>query len=289
MTSTTSQADVVADTSNLSGVTNSLIAGYLTIGINELLSAIKNYLVRTETYDQFTLIKFKTFNMNSVLFKMPLKNYDKFFNPDNFQANFQFAFKTTLTNKQLSSSILPYLDIRIENNNNSGGQFASIDETEIESFKFFTCIFFNMLFSFKIDGCSCYPSNMSELNAVNYGVGMNCISLDCKQELLNNPQLFNDIVHSDCDFQNVQAIFASINQYATGSIKNNITFDCSVLSSTETTQPQQQRAARNPHPTYTTTTNNNKTAQNAQNLIIGARFVVAGNKKQKKTSRFSFY
>ena len=213
-----------------SNVNQSTVKGNLKIKLSSLLLKLqKSSNIEVSGVSGFSSILIETNSMRKVNFQIPTANLSKFFNPQTFNANYFLAFQENFPT-QVSSTLFFGLNIYIENDI-SNQTSSTLEIGDLKSFKFLVCILFGLLFSIKLDHCFCYPQNQSELNAINSGIGMNCISLQCKNYLLQYPTSFDNLVHSDCPLYGVQAIFSSITAFAGGNItfKNmniNQTFDC---------------------------------------------------------------
>lgn len=186
------------------------------------LSYILNQMANLEfTYNNegYTQIIFKTNNMKKVKINLPARNVKKFFEPSKFNANFFMAFQQDFP-QQVESSLFYGLDIKIINNLPYSKEGLLTIE-EFKPFRLFVCLIFGLQFNINLKECACFPKNVSELNALSSGIGMNCVSLECKNQLLINPNSYDDLIHTDCPFTSVQAAFVSINAFA----GNNITFE----------------------------------------------------------------
>ncbi len=101
--------------------------------------------------------------------------------------------------------------IKIEINNDLPvSRTPNISDFEVYTFKLICCTFFGIKYNIKLDGCSCYPKTKQEYMAVTAGIGLNCINMDCKNELINNPYNFDSLIHTDCSDINFNAIFLSM-------------------------------------------------------------------------------
>lgn len=199
------------------------IKSFLTIELSYLIDKMSNLEFNLNN-NGFTEIIFKTYSNKEIKFILPINNIKKFFTSSTFNPNFYIAFQQEFPQKTTSSL---FFGLKIDITNNLPFNTSStLKLDELKMFRLFVCLFFGLYFNINLDCCACYPKNISELNAINSGIGLNCVYLECKNQLLQNPSLFDNLIHTDCPFLGVQAAFVSINAFSADNIKfENINID----------------------------------------------------------------
>lgn len=201
----------------VSNINRSMIVGTMYIRLSILLNNLSALNGVIDSNGLLTL-SYLNSSMKTVTFKIPTQNFSKYFTINNFNANYTFVFKTNFP-QQIKSTLFPNLKIIIENDLPFNDDLT-LDPSESKSFSFLVCLFFGLIYNLKLDTCACYPSNESELSAIQSNIGLNCVSLECKNLLLQNPALFDPLIMSECTQYNMNAAFVSIAAFA----GNNITF-----------------------------------------------------------------
>lgn len=209
-------------------VIESNLKGVLNINLSKLLNQMINLKFAISS-DGYTELMFVTNSLKKIVFNIPSVNLAKFFNPNTFNSNFYISFQTNFP-ESATSDLFFGLSINIINDL-PYSYASSLEIEEIRPFRLFVCLFFGLMFNINLSTCSCYPKNESELNAVNSGLGMNCVSLQCKNYLLKYPNTFDNLIHTDCPSIGVQAAFVSIKAFAGGNVNfSNLnieqTFNC---------------------------------------------------------------
>lgn len=213
----------------------SSISGEITIKLSSIINQMSQIKISTSGTNSTKLV-FLLSNYKEVNFYLPIQNVQKFFNPNTFNSNFNVAFKKQFPSSLKSSLFLP-LAINISNDL-SFSSGPTLNLLEINPFRSFVCLFFGLRFNIKLDECACFPKNQAELNAVSSGIGMNCVNIECKNQLLLNPENFDSLFHGDCSNIAIQAAFTSITAFAGGNItfkdlNLKQTFECIAENSTQ--------------------------------------------------------
>ena len=142
------------------------------------------------------------------------------------------SFPTTV-----SSQLLFGLNITIDNNLPYGSQ-VYIASSDVAPFRFLTCLFMGLVFGLALNDCTCFPQSTNELMATDAGIGLNCVKLACRNQLKQNPLLFDDLIHTDCTDTNFNTAFVSLGLFAGQTINiNNFTITQSTNDSSTTTSP----------------------------------------------------
>lgn len=215
---------------NLS-VSSKLNQGVIYLKLSSILNKIKSSVTVKLNSSGLADLEIKNFSKKVIKITLPVTNFDRLFEQNSFNNNFFISFKQTFP-VNVTSTVLNNITLNIQNdlpfNNNS-----TLTSLEITSFRMLTCLIFGFRFGLVIGNglCSCYPTNVAELNAVTSGIGMNCVKLECKNFLLLNPDLFDNLLNTDCSDIGIQAAFISISAFANGKISfDNLnveqTFDC---------------------------------------------------------------
>lgn len=201
-----------------SNLVKSTIAGQLFLKLSQITTQLANLPYKVDS-NGYLSITFRENDMSPVNFSVPVQNINKFFTADTFNANFFFCFQKQFP-QSVYSTLFPGLNIVITNdlpfNNNT-----TVNLDEMRPFRMFCCLLLGLAFNIKIDACACYPQTPAELQAVKSGIGLNCVSLECKNFLLKNPNAFDPLVNSECSNIGIQAAFVSISAFAGGNINFN--------------------------------------------------------------------
>lgn len=137
-------------------------------------------------------------------------NYEEIFSSTAFLSNYTYAFGQSFGYSQdEASEIADNIRIKIINDLPTP-RVPNISDFELYVFKLVCCTFFGMKCNVKLNGCSCYPKNSQEYMAITAGIGLNCINMDCRSELIHNPDSFDSLIHTDCSDINFNAIFLSM-------------------------------------------------------------------------------
>lgn len=225
-----SSNDSIIDTN----VAQSNISGGVKINLSLILSKIVELTQVSISDHGLMTITLKNAALKEISFKTPLFDIQKFFNTLYFPGNFNLAFQEDLPTT-MRCSMFSDLTVTIANDLNNSVLQSSISLDELHTFRFLCCVFFGLIFNLSLKSCACYPKTLSELNAVNAGIGINCISLECKNRLLMFPDQYDELMCSDCSDFNFQGVFVSISAFAAGNItfnNLNIKQTISCLSST---------------------------------------------------------
>lgn len=190
--------------------------GYLNVNLSSLLAALQIRLpafIENDDTSQVTRLNVKLFSTELATFHVPQFNLNKYFDANLFNYNYYTAFGTSFP-ITVESLLLTSLNITINNNLPFNNNPNFNKDQDSYGFRYITCLAFSLLFNIKLAECSCFPKNINEIKAVNAGLGLNCISLECKELLKLNPLLFDDLIHSDCSDLSLNAAFISLNLFA---------------------------------------------------------------------------
>ena len=139
--------------------------------------------------------------------------------PRAFSSNFKMAFKKPLDEITFEHVFFYNVKLRVEFDVSLQDNQPSIFYSEINDFKFLTCALFSFMFNININECVCYPTSYNDWIAINTGLSKNCYSIECKQRLMNNPTLFDPLVHFDCsDNKASNFVFSFLNIFSSGNL-----------------------------------------------------------------------
>lgn len=242
MSSTTNNTNVqqptqIPPTIN-TNLTPSGLVGTLNTKLSVLLISmfkfIQSSIMNTTPYlssNNYITFKFRLVNLKPITLHLPFINLTNVSDPFVFNSNYREAFGKKFPDIVESSmfyglNIKIYNDLPIDLKPNLGIH-------EFRSFRIIVCLFFGLMFNIKLGvDCSCFPCNVNEIAAVNAGLMMNCIKLECKNYLQINPMIYDSLFMGNCgDNVNYQVAFVSLSLFAGGNIEiKNInikqTFDC---------------------------------------------------------------
>lgn len=187
--------------------------GELYLNLSDLLAGIKTNLNRLTNDGAVSTLYYKQVNLELSTITLPTTDLSKFFDINTFNANYFAAFNESFP-PSCRSSILFSVRIYISNNLPFGPQPTLIPD-EYPAFRMLVCLLLGLLFNIQLTDCACYPKNVNELKAVNAGIGLNCISLECKSQLKMYPMVYDDLIHTPCD-SNINAAFVSLNLFSGG-------------------------------------------------------------------------
>lgn len=197
------------------------IAGSTTLALSSLVSVIPAFLANTYTADDTFKLVFKNNTLIPTQFVLPTLDFNQLFDNNKYNANFFQAFQQDFP-ASVNHQYLFGLKVTIINDL-PYTRISYLDKNEVAAFRFLNCLIFGLLFSIKLDCCSCYPQNLAEYSAVRAGLGLNCVNLDCKNALKLDPLLYDDLLHSpDCSDVNIQAAFVSFSVFSGGDVNTNI-------------------------------------------------------------------
>lgn len=201
--------------------TTTNINGQLVLNLSSILQQLPK-LVSLQVSDTLsTVISFRSLNKELTNFYLPQVNLKKFYDLGKFNSNYLQAFGSSFP-FQCTSKLLYGLDISIVNDLNFSSQ-QYLDQNELNVFRFLTCMCFGLVFNIVFTSdCACYPKTLNELAALSAGIGLNCVSLDCRNQLKLNPLLFNDLFHTDCENVNFNAAFVSLDVFAGQNLNINL-------------------------------------------------------------------
>lgn len=207
-TSATTNAAALSD----SNLTASSLQGDLSLFLSDLIQSIPLKLESIKSDNMSTVITFKALNMELTNLYVPPTNLQRYYELDKFNTNFKQAFGKNFP-LLVSSQILPGVNITILNNLPYTTQ-TFLSDMELASFRLLTCMLLGIMFNISLDACACFPKNLNELKAVNAGLGLNCVNLECKNMLKANPLMYDDLIHTDCNDLMLNAAFVSLNLFA---------------------------------------------------------------------------
>lgn len=202
-------------------ITQTNINGQLVLNLSSLLQQLPQLVIVQVSDTLSSVISFRSLNKELTNFYLPQVNLRKFYDLGKFNSNYLQAFGASFP-FQCASKLLYGLDISIVNDLNFSSQ-QYLDQNELNVFRFLTCMCFGLVFNivFTTD-CACYPKTLNELAALSAGIGLNCVSLDCRNQLKQNPLLFNDLFHTDCENVNFNAAFVSLDVFAGQNLNINL-------------------------------------------------------------------
>jgi hypothetical protein len=204
--------------------TSTEIKGTLTIRMSEILRVIERLLDLSvsNTSPELSAANYTTITVvmlsgQEISLTLPLSNASKLVSSNTFNANYVFAFGAPFP-ANVQPQLLFGLSISIINdlpfNNN-----ANLSLDEARSFRSVLCVLLGLVLNIKTLDCACFPQSQPELSAVRAGLGLNCVKLECKNQLLVNPALFDSLFSNDCG-ENVsyQLAFVSLSAFAGGNV-----------------------------------------------------------------------
>lgn len=195
--------------------------GLLVINLSAVVQQIPN-VVRVVLSDSMsTVVSFRALNKEFTNFYLPQLNLQKFFDLGKFNANYFQAFGSSFP-LVCTSKFFTGLDISIVNDLNFASQ-QYLTVGELAAFRFMTCLCFGLVFNLTLTvDCACYPKTLNDLSALSAGIGLNCVSLPCRNQLKINPLLFSDLLHTDCENVNFNAAFVSLDVFAGQNLNINL-------------------------------------------------------------------
>lgn len=202
-------------------VLQSNLNGALVVNLSTIVQQIPN-VVRVVLSDSMsTVVSFRALNKEFTNFYLPQLNLQKFFDLGKFNANYFQAFGSSFP-LACTSRLFSGLDISVVNDLNfASQQYLSVGETA--AFRFMTCLCFGLVFNLTLGvDCACYPKTLNDLSALSAGIGLNCVSLTCRNQLKLNPLLFSDLLHTDCENVNFNAAFVSLDVFAGQNLNINL-------------------------------------------------------------------
>lgn len=217
---TTDATTTVLQDSNLAAST---LQGALTINLSDLINSIPVRLVAIKSDNMSTVLTFKSLNLELTNLYVPPINLQRYYELDKFNSNFKEAFGQAFP-VLVESQILFGVTVSVLNNLPFASQ-TFLEDVELAAFRQITCLLFGLLFNLNLGACTCFPKNLNELKAVNAGLGLNCVNLECRNMLKTNPLLFDDLVHTDCTDLMFNAAFVSLNLFAGKNIDVDINLD----------------------------------------------------------------
>lgn len=211
--SSTSSVDTALLQTNLNGA--------LVVNLSALVQQIPD-LIKVQTSDSMsTVISFRALRKEFTSFYVPGLNLAKFYDLGKFNANYLQAFGASFP-PTVTCQLFPGLDISVVNNLNFSSE-KFLDLPELAAFRFLTCLSFGLVFNLTLGvNCACFPKTLNELSALSAGIGINCVSLTCRNQLKNNPLLFSDLLHTDCENVNFNAAFVSLDVFAGQNLNINL-------------------------------------------------------------------
>ncbi|TXH07696.1 MAG: tail fiber protein [Candidatus Moraniibacteriota bacterium] len=213
-------ASLVASTLD-SSILQTNLNGSLIVNLSTIVQQIPNVVKVVVSDSMSSIVSFRALNKEFTNFYLPQLNLKKFYDLGKFNANYFQAFGTSFP-LTCTSKLLFGLDISIVNNLNfAGQQFLSVGE--LAAFRFMTCLCFGLVFNLSLGvDCACYPKTLNDLSALSAGIGLNCVSLTCRNQLKLNPLLFSDLLHTDCENVNFNAAFVSLDVFAGQNLNINL-------------------------------------------------------------------
>ena len=179
--------------------------GTLNVRLSELLYKLVDSIRVYPQSPFLSNIKYNEIDFTLSIFG-PFRYLD-IFDPQFFLSNFKKSFGVKFKEKNLNNR-LPY-KLVIDNDLPIGG-IPNISEFELRNFRLICCTYFGIKYGIELLGCECYPKSKNEYLSTSSGIGLNCINLDCKNSLINNPHLFDNLIHTDCMDINFNAVFLSL-------------------------------------------------------------------------------
>ena len=184
------------------------VDGLLNVKLTDLLRILIESLIRRGDTRNVAYISYPEVKFGMNLYGNV--NYEEIFSSTAFLSNYTYAFGQSFGYSQdEASEIADNIKIKIINDLPTP-RVPNISDFELYVFKLVCCTFFGMKCNVKLNGCSCYPKNSQEYMAITAGIGLNCINMDCKSELIHNPDSFDSLIHTDCSDINFNAIFLSM-------------------------------------------------------------------------------
>lgn len=191
------------------------IKGNCTIKLHALLTHIinaHNDEIKIESLNSkidIQRIKIKKYNNQFITMIIPFDNYKKYFQPSVFLANYLFAFNNDFP-AEASFINFKSISLKFDLNNIVSNNVSNLNNINKVYFKILTCLFFGFLFDIKLSNdCACYPQTLSEFIIFKSNISFNCIKLDCKERLIQNPLEIDYYNYSDCN--NLDLQFYNIN------------------------------------------------------------------------------
>lgn len=196
-----------------SNLNASTLSGELRLQLSDIVQALPGKLKAITSDNSTTEISFRNLNMELTRIYIPPINTNIFFDMAKFNANYVQAFGYAFPS-DVRSQFLFGVTISVSNNLPFSQSFY-LQEDDLGAFRMLTCLLIGLMFNINIPrDCTCYPKNLNELKAVNAGIGLNCVNLECRNQIKLNPLLYDDLLHSDCSDMVFNAAFVSLNLFA---------------------------------------------------------------------------
>lgn len=229
---TTSSNSVPSSVAN-SNLTAFTLSGELKLQLSDIVQALPDKLKSVTRDGSTTEISFRNLNMELTRIYIPPIDMDMYFDMAKFNANYEQAFGYTFPS-DIKSQFLFGVEISVINNL-PFSQSYFLEEDDLGAFRMLTCLLIGLMFNINIPrDCTCYPKNLNELKAVNAGIGLNCVNIECRNQLKLNPLLYDDLLHSDCSDMVFNAAFVSLNLFAGKNINLSVDLAQQVNQSTTT-------------------------------------------------------
>ena len=191
----------------------STLSGELKLQLSDIVQALPEKLKSITSDSSTTEISFRNLNMELTRIYIPPVDLDMFYDLAKFNANYEQAFGYTFPS-DVKSQFLFGVQVSVVNNLPFSQSYFLRDD-DLGAFRMLTCLLIGLMFNINIPrDCTCYPKNLNELKAVNAGIGLNCVNIECRNQLKLNPLLYDDLLHSDCSDMVFNAAFVSLNLFA---------------------------------------------------------------------------
>lgn len=187
--------------------------GEATIKLTKLLKIIQDTFKDegniNHTLHGTMLLKIKHSSTNIFELELPCLNISEMFSNHTFLQNFRIAFNQNFPSEVKLNNFPSIMKTNVSFDDLMPYNEKLKSNLTLENtvyFRLLTCMLFNFMFDIGLNTCDCYPKNKFEYELFKMGVGFNCISLQCKNRLINNPSELDFFTHSDCSTMNIQSV-----------------------------------------------------------------------------------
>ena len=191
----------------------------VSLPISRILAEIAKSI---QLVDAHNIFKFKSNGKIHIVTLYGSNRYGLLFSPEYFFNNYYIAFGESFAilggyDNPIQTS--PTIALKITQDVNvSGGGVPNIYELELSTFRFAACLLFGLKYNIKLAGCNCYPTTDAEYFSLMAGVGVNCLSINCRSELEEDPSKYDESIHTPCTNNAFNSIYLSLKNIITDKI-----------------------------------------------------------------------
>lgn len=191
----------------------------VTVPLSRLIGEISKSII---TADNRNLIKFESNGKTHFVTLYGSNRYALLFSPDYFFNNYFLAFGHTfaiLGGYDQDIEISPAVSMKINQDVSVARKgIPNIYELEIQTFRFATCLLFGLKYNIRLADCNCYPTTDAEYFSLMARVGLNCLSINCRAELEDDPSKYDEAIHTPCSDNVFNSIYLSLQNIITDKV-----------------------------------------------------------------------